>query len=144
MMGTLNITSWGLLVGAMGQAFFYKSLFPHLSGWVVVCTLFVPWFTVFAISFCNRPPCGPRPFRRCLIFSMVWYSAMTVLVEVLRFCLKPSDETIPAIVLRVLMYLFGSASFTVLIRICFILREYETGEMTNAVMSNDERNLKSQ
>jgi hypothetical protein len=127
MMGTLSITSWGLLIGAMGQAFLYKHVFPHSTGWVVICVLFVPWFTVFGISFCNRPPCGPRPFRRFLIFAMIWYLAMTLLAEVLCFFIQPpSSEDFSLIVPRVLMYLFGAVSFAILIRICFILQGYET------------------
>ena len=126
MMGTIHIAGWGLLVGAMGQAFLYKNLFPHLTGWVVICVLFVPWFTVYVISFCKRPPCGPRPFRRCLIFAMIWYLAMTLLGEALSFFIQPPPSgDFSLIVSRVLMYLFGAASFAVLIRICFILRGYE-------------------
>jgi len=126
-MGTLSIASWGLLIGAMGQSAFYKCVFPPLSGWIVLCALFVPWLTVFAISFCNRPPFGPRPFRWCLIFAMCWYAVMTLLAETLYFVIQPVPHGhFPLIVARVLMYAFGAVSFFVFIRACIVLRRYET------------------
>src|ERR1051325_1277205 len=95
MMGTLSIASWGLLIGAMGQAIFFTRLFPGLPKWVewvVFCVLYVPWLTVFGISFCKQAPCGPRPFRRCLIFAMCWYAVMTLLAEILYFFIQPTPH----------------------------------------------------
>src|SRR5437879_214797 len=76
-LGTLSVASWGFAIGVLGQWAFYGRLFPRLPGWVVEAVLLVPWLIVFTISFCNRPPFGPRPFRRCLLFAMCWYAVMT-------------------------------------------------------------------
>jgi len=126
MMGTLSIASWGLLIGAMGQAGFYSDFFSHhLPGWVFGI-LFVPWFTVFGISFCKQPPCGPRPFRHFLIFAMCWYAVTMLLAEILHFVIQPPPlGHFSLIVARFLMYGFGAASFFVFIRACIVLRRYE-------------------
>ena len=126
MMGTLSIASWGLLIGAMGQAAFYSDLFPHLPAWLVISTLFVPWFTVFGISFCKQAPCGARPFRRFLIFAMCWYAVTMLLAEILHFVIQPPPHGhFSLIAARFLMYGFGAASFFVFIRACIVLRRYE-------------------
>ena len=58
---------------------------------------------------------------------MIWYLVMTLLAEGLHLFLQPpTDAHISLTISRVLVYLFGTASFTVLIRVCFILRGYET------------------
>jgi hypothetical protein len=124
-MGTLNIASLGLLVGGVGQMLFYSHDLPHLPDWMF-SLLLVPWFTVFGISFCKCPPCGPRPFRRFLIFAMIWYLTMSLVAEALYFFIRPPPNGhFSAIVVRILIYLFGAASFTVLIRACLTLRAYE-------------------
>lgn len=126
MMGTLNLASWGLLVGAIGQAAFYLRLFPRLPTWLVMAVLFVPWLTVFTISFCNRPPFGPSPFRRCLVFAMCWYGILAVFAEVLYWFIQPAPRGhFPLILARVLMYCAGAISFFVFMRACAALRGYE-------------------
>jgi hypothetical protein len=127
MMNTLGIASWGFLIGAMGQWAFYYRIFPRLPAWLVMGDLFIPWLTVFIISFCNRPPFGPRPFRHCLIFAMAWYAAMTLLAEALHFFLQPVPRGHFSLIAgRVLMYVFGAVSITVFVRACITLRGYET------------------
>jgi hypothetical protein len=124
-MGALNIASYGLLIGAMGQFFFYKGTFPHFPAWIVWGVLFVPWLTVFTISFCNRPLFGPRPFRLCLLVAMFWYALLSVVAEGINFLIHaPVTGHVPFAVARVLMY-FGFLSFVVLIRACITLRRYE-------------------
>jgi hypothetical protein len=125
-MGVLNIASLGLLVGAMGQFWFYGRLFPHIPTWIVWGVLFLPWLTVFTISFCNRAPFGARPFRLCLIVVMCWYAVVSLLAEAIQFFLHlPADGHFPVTTARVLMY-FGAFSFIVFIRACIVLRRYET------------------
>ncbi len=126
MMGSLSIASWGLLVGAMGQWAFYGRLFPRLPAWLVMSALFVPWLTVFTISFCNRAPFGPAPFRRCLMFAMCWYGTLAVLAEALYWSIQPAPRGHFSLLLaRVLMYCAGAMSFFVFIRACAVLRRYE-------------------
>ncbi len=127
-LGTLGIASWGLLIGAIGQCCFYWRLFPDIPKWIVQGVSFIPWLTVFIISFCNRPPFGPRPFRRCLLFAMCWYAVMTLLAEAFYFFIQPAPRGhFPLfIVARVLMYCFGAASFFIFVRACIQLRRYET------------------
>lgn len=127
MMNTLGIASWGFLIGAMGQWAFFGTLFPHLSDRLVVGTLLIPWLTVFTISFCNRAPFGPRPFRRCLLFAMVWYAVMTLLAEILYVWIQPAPRGhFSLIVGRLLMYPFGAASIFVFVRACIVIRRNET------------------
>jgi hypothetical protein len=125
-MGTLNITSMGLLIGGMGQLFFCSHNLPRFPIWIFLALLFVPWFTVFSISFCKGPPCGPRPFRRFLIFAMISYLAACVFVEGLNFFIRPPPGGhLSIIAIRIVIYFFGAASFTVLIRACRVLRAIE-------------------
>jgi hypothetical protein len=126
-MGILNVASWGLLIGALGQSLFYAPLFPRLPTWVVWTFLLPPWLTIFTISFCRQPPFGPRPFRFVLVFAMCWYALAAMLGESLHFLLRP----VPAVhysftVARSLMY-FGALSFIVLVRFCITLRRSEMG-----------------
>jgi hypothetical protein len=126
-MGILSIASLGLFIGAIGQMAIYARLFPRGPDWLVLGILFIPWLTVFVISFCREAPFGPRPFRCCLIFAMCWYSALTLLAEMLFFCIQPAPNGhFSLIVARVLIYLFGAASFFVFIRTCIAIRRYET------------------
>ena len=53
-MGAINIASWGFGIGAGGQMAFYWLLFPGVPRWIPAALVFVPWLTVFTISFCNR------------------------------------------------------------------------------------------
>ena len=132
-MGTLNIASWGLVIGAFGQLFSFTDLFPHVSNKFVGAILLFPGLTVFILSFCNAPPpISPRSFRWCLIVAMLWYALAAILVEVLRIFVpvapRGHDPVIAARVIigaRVIMYL-GALSFIVFIRACVILRRHET------------------
>lgn len=127
-MQTLSLASWGFFFGALGQMLFLGNLFPRIHPWITAVFALVPWFTVFAISFCNRPPFGPRPMRHCLIFAMSWYVGMALLTEVLTFVLhRPSPAHFSLNVARGIMYLPGSVSIFVFIRACVVLRRIETG-----------------
>jgi hypothetical protein len=130
MMSRLNIASWGLLIGAIGQSGFYGSLFPRLPDWIMFPILALPWLTVFIISFCNQPPFGPRLFRYFLVFTMCWYGVVTLLAEALHFFIHPAPYGHFSItVARVLTYL-GALSFIVFVRACRDLSIYEV--KTNA------------
>ena len=131
-MGAITRASMVLLMGALGQAFAYADLFPHFPFGIILCVSYVPWFIVFGISFCNRPPFGPRPFRWCLIIAMIWYAFASIVVEVLRFFIHVPPRGVDPIVAerviigaRVIMFL-GAFSFIVFIRTCITLRRYET------------------
>lgn len=130
-MGAINIASWGFAIGAGGQMTLYWRLFPSVPRWIPAALVFVPWLTVFTISFCNRPPFGPSPFRRCLIFAMLWYAAMTLIAETLYFARAPAPSGhFPLAVARVLIYAFGIVSSVVFIRACNSLRRYEVDQAT--------------
>jgi hypothetical protein len=124
-MGTLNVASWGFLIGAGGQFAFYAALFPHLPAWVVWSFLLPPWLTVYTISFCRQPPFGTRAFRYALVFAMCWYGMATLLAESLRFLLQPTRSGhFSFAAARPLMYL-GALSFIVFVRFCIALRRHE-------------------
>ena len=125
-MGRLNVASGGLLVGAMGQAAFYHSLFPHLSTWVVFIPLLPPWLTIYTISFCRQPPFGPRPFRYALVLAMCWYAFASLLGESLHYFFHTAPWGQFSFTLaRLLMYL-GALTFIVFVRFCIALRGQET------------------
>ena len=129
MMSKLSIASWGLFFGAIGQGLFYRCLFPSWPTWIGARVLFalllLPWLTVFTVSFCKRPPFGPRPFRCCLTSAMCWYAVITLLAETLNLFVQPAPrEHLSITMARVFMYL-GAFSFIVFIQTCVVLRRYE-------------------
>jgi len=128
-MGSINVASCGLFIGGTGQGLFFAYLFPIHPGTstfnLLNLVLLIPWLTVFAISFCNRPPVGPRQFRLVLIFAMCWYSTVMLLAEM--FCLAlhaVPHGNYPLWVPRILMYL-GALSFVVFVRACIVLRRLD-------------------
>lgn len=128
MMSGLNVTSWALLIGALGQTALYAALAPRPPLWMIFGLLIPPWLTVYTISFCRQAPFGPRTFRQCLIFAMCWYAAATLLAEILHFLMRPAPwGQFPAIVARVLTYL-GALSLVAFIRACLLLRRLEISE----------------
>lgn len=124
-MGIINLTSWSLLIGALGQALFFGYLFPDFSDKAVFGFLAIPWFAVYAISFCRVAPCGPRAFRLILTIAMCWYAVVMVLAETLRLIMHPSPHGHYSLLLpRVLMY-SGLLGCIVLARFCRVLRHHE-------------------
>src|ERR1700722_16264228 len=106
-MGKLNIASWGLWFGAVGQSILYESFFPLLPTWAVFTFVFVPWLTTFTISFCQQPPFGPRSLRHALVFAMCWYAVATVLAEILYLLLHPASPWPISIVVAHLVICLG-------------------------------------
>ena len=124
-MSRLHVASWGLLLGAVGQAALYNDLWPRIPLWILFAALLPPWLTVYVISFCRQAPFGPRRFRHCLIFAMCWYAIVTLLAEALHFLNRPVPRGhFPASVARVISYA-GAFSFIVLVRACVQLRRDE-------------------
>lgn len=126
MQGMLNISSYALLIGALGLQWFYLRFPFHLPHWLILGVLFIPWLTVYTISFCNGTPFGPRPYRWCLLVAMGWYALLTVMAEVgQRLVQLPPDGHIPITAARCLMYL-GLLSFIPFIHAYKRLLKYET------------------
>lgn len=126
-MGIINIASCGLWLGAVGQSVYFLDLFPRTPKWVIEILLLLPWLTVYTISFCRVPPCGPRPFRYALVFAMCWYAIATLLAEILNFMSYPHQMNIFQPPWRVMMYL-GALSFVVFVRFCITTSRYEKEE----------------
>lgn len=106
MLGRLNISSLSLLVGAMGQYWFYGRLSSKIPQWIVLLILLLPWLTAFTITLCRRPPFGPRPFRLFLLFVMCWYSLLSIAAEVLNCILHlPPDGHFHIAAARTMMYI---------------------------------------
>jgi hypothetical protein len=130
MLGKVHIAGYCLAIGALGQRVLYKGVFPHFPEWIVWTVLFLPWLTVYTISFFKRPPVSPQRFRQCLVFAMCWYAGATLLVEILHMVVHPSpSEHFPNSVARLLAY-GGALSFIVFIQACAFLRHYETTHRT--------------
>jgi len=128
MMGTLNISSLILVVGAIGQYWFYSRVFSSIAEWIVLGVLFVPWLTVFVITFCKRPPFGPHPFRICLLFVMGLYALLTISAEILDSLLHlPPDGHFSATAARIMMYA-GFLCFIPFIRAYHLLRRNESAQ----------------
>jgi hypothetical protein len=119
----LNLTSFGLLVGAGGQALLLMCVLPRVPQWIVWMPLLAPWVTVYFVSFCRQPPCGPRVFRSVLIFAMCWYSVATLTAQSLYLLIRPSSHFSFKLA-HLLMYL-GALTFLVLLRFCATLRRLE-------------------
>jgi hypothetical protein len=117
----LNVASWGLAVGAGGQAGIYNNLFPEMPTWAILVPVVLPWLTVYTISFCRVLPFAPRPFRNCLLFAICWYTAMTAVAETSLFIIRPTQVHFPVIAARILGY-SGALSFIVLIPAYMSLR----------------------
>ena len=81
MLGGINVASYGLMVGAAGQALLYRRVFTHVPNGLILGVLFLPWLTVFTISFCKAAPCGPRRFRHLLTGAMCGYALATLFAE---------------------------------------------------------------
>jgi len=113
-----------LWIGAAGQGVFFAALFPRCPRWVAFSLLLLPWLTIYTISFCRRPPCGPRIFRLVLVAAMCWYAAATLLAESLNLLVHASSWGHSLVIARVLMY-FGDFSFVVFLRFCARLRGIE-------------------
>jgi formate hydrogenlyase subunit 3/multisubunit Na+/H+ antiporter MnhD subunit len=136
MLGKLNIASWGFLIGAIGQNWFYTRLFPQISERIILAVLFIPWLTAFVITFCKRPPpISPRAFRICLLGVVGWYAILTILAELLHVLrhLTPSGHfTITTA--RVLMYI-GLVSCIVFTCACVFLQRYERNQVSGGPSS---------
>lgn len=131
-MGSLHIAGWGLAVGAVGQAALYYPLFPHAPLWLIMLPLFLPWLTVYTISFCRQAPFGPRPFRYCLMFAMCWYATATLLAEALNLVIRPAPRGHFPITLAWVLIFVGVLSFIVFVRTVILLRRYETTQAIEA------------
>ena len=124
-MGKLNVASWGLCLGAVGQAGLCGNLLPHFPLWAIMAPLYVPWLTVFTISFCKVPPFGPRPFRNCLLFAICWYVAVTAIAEAFFLILPAAPQGhFPLVAARAITYV-GALSFFVLIPAYVSLRRFD-------------------
>jgi hypothetical protein len=125
MLSFLNIASFTLLLGAMGQMLLLGSPSLHALTRIMFALFLVPWLTIYTISFCRQAPFGPRKFRHCLSFAMCWYAVMTVLVET-RYSLLPAEPNkhIQVVIAQALIGL-GAAGFVVFIRAWLTLRRYE-------------------
>jgi len=125
-LGKVNLSSYGLLVGAFGQYAFLTQLRTRVPGWLIGIAVLLPWMTVFIISLCKRPPFGSRPFRLCLMLAVSWFLLMTVTAEsALGLGLIESTFAgLPRLAARVLMYLgFGSFPFIIHTYVCLLRRE---------------------
>jgi hypothetical protein len=123
-----------LILGAVGQAVLWGSIFPRVPSWIVFVALVPPWLTVYTTSFCRQPPFGPRPLRFCLLFAMCWYGLMTAGAEVLLALIKPAPARfVSHDVARIMIY-GGALSFAVFIRTIMLLRRYENPQVSDMEM----------
>jgi hypothetical protein len=126
LIGKLSVASWGLWLEAIGQAGLYRNLPFHLPFWAILAPLFLPWLTVYTISFCKVPPFGPRPFRNCLLFAVCLYVLLTMIAEASITIIHPSPQGphFPIIAAQVLTCV-GALSFIVLIPAYLSLRRLD-------------------
>ena len=112
-----------LLLGTMGQAACTgAALKPHLP----VLVVYLPFLTVFTITFFKRSLLPPRAFRFCVLFAMCWFALVTLVAEILFHLgyMPPESPTFGRTFSRILMHI-GWLSFIPLIRLYLVTRRYE-------------------
>lgn len=125
MLGVLNLSAYGFLLGAIGQAWLLQTAWPTGSAWMLLPPLLPPWLVVHTITFCNQPPCGPRRFRQCLLFAMGLYLATTLAAEAAWVFADPlAPAKVPAWVAH-LLTAAGFLPFIPLSRACLFLARLE-------------------
>jgi hypothetical protein len=103
-LGRLHVFNLSLGAGAMGLYWFYGRVFAGAPGWIVVAALVLPWLTVHVITFCNEPPFGPVPFRRCLLAAVCAYASLAAGAEGIQLVYRlPPDGGFTLVAARVFM-----------------------------------------
>ena len=123
-MGKINIASWVLGLGAVGQTLMLGNTVKQVPSWLVILPLLGPWLLIYVISLCRVAPCGRRRFAQLLKVAMVWYAADSIVCELV-WCLVPSARShiYSAVIPHLLTY--GCAiSFIVFLRAVRPAREY--------------------
>jgi hypothetical protein len=130
-LGRLNIASFGLLVGAVAQGILVAIQFtdpqPARLPALYLAPFVPPWLIVYFSTFVRGYPCGPRSFRRVLIFAMAWYATATLVVEVIYAVFHPVSPGPPLLYVRMVVYIAGGISFTKFIRFCMASTRQELG-----------------
>jgi hypothetical protein len=120
----ISLLYGSLLFGAIGQ-----SLVFHDSGYpskLLLMFCMVPFFVVFALTFCNAPPpIKPRTYRGILVVVFVWFALLTIAAEVLFFFSGPAAVRVsqPGVIVSHSLMYFGLISGYPLKRIHSIIRE---------------------
>lgn len=105
----------GLMIGAVGQSVFLMDYFSDLAP-LIVLILCIPCLVIFTITFTNEPIVSRSTFRKCLLFTMIYYGIGCILAEATHyFSSSTSLDSTQVIVSRVMMYL-GSLSLVGFIR----------------------------
>lgn len=105
----------GLWIGAIGQGVFLTDYFSDLTPLIFII-LCIPALVIAAITFTNVPFVSRRTFRKCLLFTMVYYGIGCILSEATHyFSSSTSLDSTQVIVSRVMMYL-GALSLVGFIR----------------------------
>lgn len=105
----------GLMIGAVGQSVFLMDYFSDLSP-LIVLIVSIPCLVIFTITFTNEPIVSRSTFRKCLLFTMIYYGIGCILAEATHyFSSSTSLDSTQVIVSRVMMYL-GSLSLVGFIR----------------------------
>ncbi len=125
MLGRLNLFGYALVPGTVGLHWFYGRLFPGVSSWVVWGILFLPWYTIHAITFAKVPPFGARPFRRCLLAVVCAFGLLVVGAEIIQFVYHlPAEGSFSLTIARILTYC-GCICFVPFVRAYLTLRDSE-------------------
>jgi hypothetical protein len=123
-MGKINVASWVLLLGAVGQALLLGHLMDRVPHWLIFVPLYGPWLLAYVISFCRVAPCGPGRFAQLLIFAMAWYSFDAIACELVWLLVPASHSQIYSAVIPHALCWGSAFSFIVLIRGVRDAREY--------------------
>lgn len=120
MLGLLNISSFCLAVGAIGQ-YWFRRLLPDIPSWIILSVICLPWIIAFAATFTKQSPLSNRGLRACLLIVMCWYLGITVAAEVMNhFKPLPPDGHFSITTARILMYA-GLLGFIPFARACIHL-----------------------
>ena len=125
-MGKINVASWALLLGAVGQALLLGHLMERVPHWLIDAPLFGPWLLLYVVSFCRVAPCGPGRFAQILIAGMAWYSFNSFVCELIWLFVPASRSQMYSAVIPHVLCWGSTFSFIVLIRGVRNAREYQT------------------
>lgn len=122
MLSRLHLFGLTLLPSALGLFWFYGRLSTSVPRWIVGATLLLPWLVIHTITFCNEPPFGPVPFRRCLLAVVSAHAVLTATAEVIQFTYRlPPDGGFSVSFARVFMYA-GCIAYIPFVQAYLILR----------------------
>ena len=81
MLSQINIVSFALFFGAIGQFIFFGAFFSSVPALFLILYSLIPWFIIFIISFTHSSLVSKSRFKQCLLIAMFLYVGNCFFVE---------------------------------------------------------------